>query len=231
MPRRAHSSPPTSRTRRAPCATWWPRFDALERARPVPSGDARVPGCPSCWRLCCSPSRPPRAPRPRWSAWRCAVACPGAARRSTRRTPPPQRNGPRAGAPRRGRAPPIPADAPPVGGGGRGPGAARPGRPRGRDLESGAGGTDPALARAAGADGATRSQRPAAPRRGARSERLVTAALMLVLALQGPPPDVTAQADHSRLAAGEEVLLTVRPRPRAAAPLPAVLAALPRAAP
>ena len=54
----------------------------------------------------------------------------------------------------------------------------------------------------------------------------MTAALMLVLALQGPPPDVTAQVDHSRLAAGEELLLTIRARTRSAEPLRVVLPAL-----
>ena len=54
----------------------------------------------------------------------------------------------------------------------------------------------------------------------------MNAALLLFLALQGPPPAVTAEVDHSRLAAGEELLLTIRARTHSAEPLRVVLPAL-----
>jgi len=54
----------------------------------------------------------------------------------------------------------------------------------------------------------------------------VNTPLLLLLALQGPPPDVTAQVDHARLAAGEALLLTIRARTRSAEPLRVVLPAL-----
>src|SRR5260370_31255366 len=49
---------------------------------------------------------------------------------------------------------------------------------------------------------------------------------MLLLALQGPPPDVTAQVDHARLAGGEALRRTLRARARSAEPLRVVLRAL-----
>jgi hypothetical protein len=54
----------------------------------------------------------------------------------------------------------------------------------------------------------------------------VNPALLLLLALQGPPPAVTAEVDHARLAAGEELLLTIRARTHSAEPLRVVLPAL-----
>jgi hypothetical protein len=54
----------------------------------------------------------------------------------------------------------------------------------------------------------------------------VNPALLLLLALQGPPPAVTAEVDHARLAAGEELLLTIRARTQSAEPLRVVLPAL-----
>ncbi len=55
----------------------------------------------------------------------------------------------------------------------------------------------------------------------------MTPVLWLLAALQAvPPPDVTARVDHARLAAGEEILLTVRARTRSAEPLTVVLPAL-----
>jgi len=55
---------------------------------------------------------------------------------------------------------------------------------------------------------------------------LVTAVLWLLVALQGTPPDVTAHVDRARLAAGEELRLTVRARTRTAEPVTVVLPAL-----
>lgn len=54
----------------------------------------------------------------------------------------------------------------------------------------------------------------------------MNAALAVLLALQAPAPDVTAQVDHTRLAAGEALLLTIRARTRSAEPLRVVLPAL-----
>ena len=52
------------------------------------------------------------------------------------------------------------------------------------------------------------------------------AALGLLAALQGAPPDVTARVDRARLTAGEELRLTVRARSRTAEPVTVVLPAL-----
>ena len=52
------------------------------------------------------------------------------------------------------------------------------------------------------------------------------AALGLLAALQGAPPDVTARVDRARLTAGEELHLTVRARSRTAEPVTVVLPAL-----
>jgi len=54
----------------------------------------------------------------------------------------------------------------------------------------------------------------------------VIAALGLLAALQGAPPDVTARVDRARLTAGEELRLTVRARSRTAEPVTVVLPAL-----
>src|SRR2546426_10554922 len=60
----------------------------------------------------------------------------------------------------------------------------------------------------------------------AGGEGLVIAALGLLAALQGAPPDVTARVDRARLTAGEELRLTVRARSRTAEPVTVVLPAL-----
>ena len=52
------------------------------------------------------------------------------------------------------------------------------------------------------------------------------AALGLLAALQGAPPDVTARVDRARLTAGEELRLTVRARSRTTEPVTVVLPAL-----
>src|SRR6266576_1026709 len=105
---------------------------------------------------------------------------------------------------------------------------ARPGRRRraGRH-EPGAGGRSVALDRPAGAQDPTRPHRADAPRRGARREGLVMLALWVLAALQsGPAPDVTARLDRTHVAAGDNLLLTIRARTRSAAPVTLALPAL-----
>ncbi len=51
----------------------------------------------------------------------------------------------------------------------------------------------------------------------------MTAALCVVLALQGPAPELTAAVDRTRVVAGQELMLTVRARTRSAEPLMLVL--------
>src|SRR5439155_4108576 len=56
-------------------------------------------------------------------------------------------------------------------------------------------------------------------RRGTGSEGLVTSALWVLIALQGPASDLQARVDRIRLAAGELLTLTVRARTRTAEPV------------
>src|SRR6266571_4186557 len=93
-------------------------------------------------------------------------------------------------------------------------------------IEPGPGRPDPALDRTGGAEHPARPHGPPAPGSRAGGERLVTAVLWLLVALQGTPPDVTAHVDRARLAAGEELRLTVRARTRTAEPVTVVLPAL-----
>src|SRR2546429_6664310 len=97
---------------------------------------------------------------------------------------------------------------------------ARPGRRRraGRH-EPGPGRRSVALDRPAGAQDPTRPRRADAPRRGARREGLVILALWVLATMQsGPAPDVTARLDRTHVAAGDDLLLTLRARTRSAPP-------------
>src|SRR3989449_182297 len=108
----------------------------------------------------------------------------------------------------------------------RGGGQRRPGWRRGRRLEPVPGGSDPALDRSGGTEHAARPHGSHAAGGRAGGEGLVIAALGLLAALQGAPPNVTARVDRARLTAGEELRLTVRARSRTAEPVTVVLPAL-----
>src|SRR5947208_5813290 len=88
-----------------------------------------------------------------------------------------------------------------------------------RRIDPGPGRADPPLDRPAGVADPARSHWPPAARRGTGSEGLVTSALWVLIALQGPASDLQARVDRIRLAAGELLTLTVRARTRTAEPV------------
>src|SRR6266571_3940325 len=79
-------------------------------------------------------------------------------------------------------------------------------------IEPGPGRPDPALDRTGGAEHPARPHGPPAPGSRAGGERLVTAVLWLLVALQGTPPDVTAHVDRAPLA--RALLDAAAPPPR-----------------
>src|SRR5438128_2604414 len=103
-------------------------------------------------------------------------------------------------------------------------GRVRRGRAAGRRwwwLDPGPGRSDPAFDRPGGAHHPQESHGPRAAGRGTGREGLVTASLVVLLALQvgTPPLDVTARVDRGRIVLGDEIGLTVRARARTAEPV------------